>query len=148
MGAFSSYEEENAKLQRKVDRLRAAVHILNDEAEEWFGKYPKYKGHEQGRITWLLQRPFQRSISSIMILPKTRSSIYGISEAREGESILQREEDSSGERGSCCLASDTSGHYLFDTDSDGSCIAHPSAIPVAAKINPTGAESPSTRSDN
>ena len=44
-----------------MNRLREIAHRYNDEAEEWFGKYMKYKRHEETRITSLLQRHFPLS---------------------------------------------------------------------------------------
>ena len=52
------HEEENAELLLKLSRLREIAHHYNDEAEEWFGKYIKYKRHEETRITCLLQLHF------------------------------------------------------------------------------------------
>ena len=62
-GAPPLHEEqnENAELLRKVSRLREIAHHYNDEAEEWFGKYMRYKRHEETRITCLLQRHFPLS---------------------------------------------------------------------------------------
>ena len=57
----SGPDEEKAELLRKVSRLREIAHLYNDEAEEWFGKYMKYKGHQETRITALLQRHFPLS---------------------------------------------------------------------------------------
>ena len=57
----SGHDEEKAELLRKVSRLREIAHLYNDEAEEWFGKYMKYKGHQETRITALLQRHFPLS---------------------------------------------------------------------------------------
>jgi len=47
----SGPDEEKAELLRKVSRPREIAHLYNDEAEEWFGKYMKYKGHQETRIT-------------------------------------------------------------------------------------------------
>ena len=55
------HEVEKEELWRKVNRLRKIAHHYNDEAEEWFGKYMKYKRHEETRITSLLQRHFPLS---------------------------------------------------------------------------------------
>ena len=60
-GASPLHEEENAELLRKVSRLRDIAHHYKDEAEEWFGKYMKYKRHEETRFTLLLQRHFPLS---------------------------------------------------------------------------------------
>ena len=57
----SGYDAEKAELLRKVSRLREIAHLYNDEAEEWFSKYMKYKGHQETRITALLQRHFPLS---------------------------------------------------------------------------------------
>ena len=57
----SGYNAEKAELLRKVSRLREIAHLYNDEAEEWFSEYMKYKGHLETRITALLQRHFSLS---------------------------------------------------------------------------------------
>ena len=61
----SGHEEEKAdllrKLRCKVSWLREIVHLYNDEVEEWFCKYMKYKGHQETRITAILQRHFPLS---------------------------------------------------------------------------------------
>ena len=76
-GASPLHEGENAEHLRKVSRLRDIAHHYNDEAEEWFGKYMKYKRHEETRISCLLQRHFPLSTSLATTLPKTRSSTFG-----------------------------------------------------------------------
>ena len=55
------HEEKNAELLHNVSRLREIEHHYNDEVEEWFGKYMKYKRHEEFRITCLLLRHFPLS---------------------------------------------------------------------------------------
>ena len=46
-----------------MNRLREIAHLssYNDEAEEWFIKYMKYKEHQERRITALLQSHFPPS---------------------------------------------------------------------------------------
>ena len=50
----SGHEQEKFELLLKVNRLREIAHLCNDTAEEWFGKYMKYKGHQEAGITFLL----------------------------------------------------------------------------------------------
>ena len=45
----SGYDAEKAELLRKVSRLREIAHLYNNEAEEWFSKYMKCKGHQETR---------------------------------------------------------------------------------------------------
>ena len=55
------HKVEKEELLSKVNRLREIEHHYNDEAEEWFGKYMKYKRHEETTIASLLQRHFPLS---------------------------------------------------------------------------------------
>ena len=67
------HEEKNAELLHNVSRLSEIEHHYNDEVEEWFGKYMKYKRHEETRINCRLQQHFPlSSVQDCWLLPCPR----------------------------------------------------------------------------
>ena len=52
------------------------AHLYNDKKEEWFSKYMKNKGHQEKRITPLLQRHLP--LSNIAGYNLAQSSAFGM----------------------------------------------------------------------
>ena len=90
-GASPLHEEENAELLHKVNRLREIAHHYNDEVEEWFGKYVKYKGHEETRITCLLQRHFP--LSNIAGLDLAQDKIIHLWDVQRRRRTIEAEKE-------------------------------------------------------
>ena len=79
------------KLWSKANRFREIAHHYNVGAKEWFGKYMKYKRHEETRITSLLQRHFP--LSNIAGYNLAQDKIINLWDVQRSEQRIEAEKE-------------------------------------------------------